>query len=244
MAIVVFQHDALEHAGRLGDILRDEGHRLRVIKLHEGDSVPVDLDDVDGVISMGGTMDVGEEDKHPWMKPELDFIKQAVDAKVPFVGVCLGAQFLAAACGGEVGKMEDGAEIGWAPIESSFFGTIDPILAGIPWHWTVLHLHGCEVKKAPPGGTPLPLQSSDRCKIQCFRVGFNAYGIQHHFELDRRSITALIEDGRDWIRDNGGDADAILKQADEVYPLWRHLGDRLCRNLATLVFPLDKRKSA
>jgi len=96
---VIFQHDELEHAGRIGDTLRDEGHRLRVIKLYDGEAVPPDLDDVDGVISMGGTMDVGEEDKYPWMRSELDFIRQAVDAKLPFVGVCLGAQFLAAARG-------------------------------------------------------------------------------------------------------------------------------------------------
>lgn len=243
MAIVVFQHDPLEHAGRIGDTLRDEGHRLRVIRLDLGEPVPPDFDDVDGVISMGGSMDVGEQDKHAWMQPEIDFIQEAVDRRVPFVGVCLGAQFLAAACGGEVGKMQT-PEVGWAPIRSSFFGTIDPILAGIPWEMTVLHFHGCEVTKAPPGGTPMPLQSSDLCKAQCFRVGFNAYAFQHHFELDRASIRALVDDSRDWIAKCGGDPDAIVRDMDAHYPLWSHLGDRLCRNLATLVFPLNKRVSA
>lgn len=243
MAIIVFQHDPLEHAGRLGEVLRDEGHRLEIVELYDGDPVPVDLDNVDGVISMGGPMDTDEKDRHAWMRAELDFIKNAVDAKLPVVGICLGAQLLADACGGEVGKMER-IEAGWAPVTSSFFGTVDPILAGIPWKTTQLHLHGCEVTTPPPGGTPAPLQSSEACKCQVFKTGFNAYGFQHHFELDRKGLTAVIDHARDWLAKHDVDADAILKETEEHYGLWRHLGDRLCRNLATLVFPIDKRQSA
>lgn len=244
MAIVIFQHDPLEHAGRIAEVLRDEGHRLEVVRLYDGDETPVDLDNVDGVVSMGGHQNVDEADEHAWMRPEMDFIKRAVEAELPVVGVCLGAQLLAAALGGEVAKMEQ-AEIGFEPVvESSFFGTIDPILAGIPWRMNQLHLHGYEVTKTPPGGTPAPLQSSSHCKVQSFKSGFTAYGFQYHFEFDRRHLDAVLEDSRGWIAEQGFDVEDIRRQSEEHYSLNRHLGDRLCRNLATLVFPLDKRRSA
>lgn len=244
MSIVVFQHEELEHGGRLGEVLRDEGHRLEVIRLYDGDEVPVDLDDVDGVVSMGGTANVDETEKYPWIQPEMDFLKRAVEAEVPVVGVCLGCQLLAVAMGGEAGPME-GIEAGWdPPVESSFFGTMDPILAGIPWRTRPVHMHGYEVTSPPAGGTPMPLQSSSMSKVQAFRVGFNAYGFQYHFELVRNDLAAILEDSRDWLASAGHDAEAIKRQCDEHYSLYRHLGDRLCRNLATLVFPLDKRRSA
>ena len=62
MAIVVFEHHAMETSARLGQVLRDHGHRLRVVRLYAGDAIPADLDDVDGVVSMGGTMNVDQAD--------------------------------------------------------------------------------------------------------------------------------------------------------------------------------------
>jgi len=243
MAIVVFEHEPLETSGRLGQALRDEGHRLRVIRLHEGDSVPVDLDDIDGIISMGGSPNVDEQDQYDWMPKELDIIRKAHEAKLPIVGICLGAQLIAVALGGEVSKMER-AEIGWAPLRSSFFGTVDPIMAGIPWQHPALHLHSYEVSKTPPGGTPMPLASSDMCKAQIFKVGFNVYGFQHHFELTHDQINPIFDHFTDWIAREGYDLQQLKAETEKQFELWEHLGDRLCRNLATLIFPLTKRNTA
>ncbi|MBB6430152.1 type 1 glutamine amidotransferase [Algisphaera agarilytica] len=240
MAIVVFEHHPLETAGRLGNVLNEHGHKLRIIQLHNGDSVPFDLDDVDGVICMGGPQNTDEVDQHDWMQPELDFIKNAHDADLPVVGICLGAQLIATSLGGEVGHM-DTPEIGFGEVESTFFGTTDPVLIGVPWKTTMFHAHGCEVTKAPPGGTPIPLQGSKACKCQAFKVGLNTYGFQYHFEWTRQMLDMILVDDPDFYGSGTATVDDLTLSLDQHYDTYRHLGDRICNNLATLMFPLDKR---
>ncbi|WP_428388326.1 type 1 glutamine amidotransferase [Mucisphaera sp.] len=243
MAIVVFEHHELETACRLGEILRDHGHRLRVVQLHAGQPIPEDLDDVDGVVSMGGPMGVADKADHAWIEPEMAFLKRAHEAGLPVTGICLGAQLIAAALGGEVAPM-DQAEIGWGKTELSFFGTVDPIFSGIPWKTTQFHAHGDQITRCPAGGTPIPLVSSGLCKAQAFKVGMTTYGFQFHFEWNRSQIDVFLGHFEGWVRENGGDPDRIRSEASAHYDLYRHLGDRLCETLATLVYPVDKRKTA
>lgn len=240
MAIVVFEHHPLETAGRLAVVLQELGHRLKVVSLYDGASVPPDLDNVDGVIAMGGPQNTDEVEQHPWMQPELDYIKAAHERNIPVVGICLGAQLIAAALGGEVGKM-DSPEIGFAKVTSTFFGTTDPILAGIPWDTMQFHAHAWEVKKAPPGGTPIPLAGSAKCKCQAFRVGLSTYGFQYHFEWTRETILDVIADDPDFYGSGEHDTATLERSLGEHYTLYRHMGDRITRNIATLMFPIDKR---
>ncbi|MBX2851574.1 MAG: type 1 glutamine amidotransferase, partial [Phycisphaeraceae bacterium] len=176
MAILIFEHDDLDSSQRLGQTLADHGHKLDVRLLHKGDDLPPDLDNVDGVVSMGGPQDTDEVDQHPWMAGEIAMIKEAHERGIPVLGVCLGAQLIAVALGGEVAKMET-PELGMAPTTLSFFGSTDPILTGLPWNSAAMHAHGCEVTQCPPGGTPVPLASTDTCKAQAFRVGLTTYGL-------------------------------------------------------------------
>ena len=108
MALIVFEHHPLETTGRLGTVLNQHGHKLRYVRLHRGEAVPTDLDDVDGVIAMGGPMNVDEVEKHDWMQPEMDYLKAAHDANLPVLGICLGAQMLAHALGGKVAPHPQG----------------------------------------------------------------------------------------------------------------------------------------
>lgn len=240
MSIVVLEHHPLETASRLGTILNEHGHRLRHVQLHRGETVPPDLDDVDGVISMGGPMNTDEVEQHGWMQPELDFLKAAHEADLPVLGVCLGAQFVAVALGGEVGKMET-PEIGFGKVTSTFFGSTDPLLLGVPWQTMPFHAHACEVKKAPPGGTPIPLQGSKASKVQAFRVGLNTYGFQYHFEWTRRQLDMVITDDPEFYGSGPISLDELNLSIDQHYDFYRHMGDRLCNNLATLMFPINKR---
>jgi GMP synthase-like glutamine amidotransferase len=147
-----------------------------------GAHVPDDLDGITGLVIMGGSMNVDEQDEHPWMKPEIDLIKKAYDLDIPIVGICLGAQFIAAALGGEVGKME-APELGWHNVKLAFPGTTDAVLAGQAWDSIQFHMHGQEVKKLPPDSTPLA--GSLACRNQAFRVGMTCYAFQYHFEWSR-----------------------------------------------------------
>ena len=238
MAIVLFEHYAYDKPARVGDILRDVGHQLRVIKLHEGEPVPVDLDDIDGIVSLGGPMNVTERNEHAWMEPEMALLKAAHDADVPIVGVCLGMQMLAEALGGEVGPMEK-PEYGFEQVQLGFPGTIDPIYAGVPWKSWQFHSHRQEVKKLPDGATPLA--GSKACRTQAFKVGLRTYGFQYHFEWTKPDLKAVLDRVEQAGRAGDIDLGATRSQIDEHYDLYRHLSDRLISNLATLLFAIDKR---
>ena len=240
MAILIIEHNDLDSSQRLGETLRDHGYKLVVVQAHCGQSLPVDLDDIDGVVSLGGPQNTDEVDEHPWMAREIEIIKEAHDRKLSVVGVCLGAQLIAVALGGEVARM-DKPEMGMANCEQSFFGTTDPMLTGIPWNVMQMHAHGCEVTAAPPGGTPMPLASSEGCKIQAFRVGLTTYGFQYHFEWTRKRCMDVVDNNPQWVEAMQTTPDAIKQGIDEHYDFYRHLGDRQCKLIADRLFPLDKR---
>lgn len=238
MALLVFQHYPLEKPAHLGDVLRDLGHRLRVVRLHDGGQLPPDLDDVDGIVSLGGPMNVDEQTQHPWLAGEMNLIRQAHEAQLPVVGVCLGAQLIAVALGGEVKPMAT-PEVGYHPVTLAFPGTTDPMMSGIPWNCTQFHLHGQEVTKLPPGATPLA--ASKVSKNQAFRVGMTTYGFQYHFEWTPEQIDQVLDISGPVLQQAGVTAAQVREQGANHLETYRHFGDRLSQNLATLLFPLDKR---
>ena len=237
MAVIVFQHHPNEGPAVLGSVLHSYGHRFRVIRLYQGDAVPSQLDEVDGVISMGGPMDVDQGDQYAWMAEEKQYLKTAHDAGVPIVGICLGAQLIASALGGEVEKMPS-AEIGWYPTTLSFGGTTDPIYSGIAWQSHQFHVHGQEVTQLPNGA--VCLASSEKCKNQAFRVGLTTYGFQYHFEWNRQDLEMVVRDP--FIASAGCLGDEILHQLNDHYDSYRRLGDRLCHTIAMNLFPINQRR--
>ncbi len=215
--------------------MRDDGHRLDVYQPYEGQDLPPDLDGVDGLIAMGGPQNVDQQDKYPYLTREIELIRQAHQSNIPVLGICLGAQLIAAALGGEVAAMGE-QEIGWRPVTLGFPGTTDPILAGVPWQVVQFHCHGQHVAKLPPGATPLA--SSQQCKVQAFRVGLRTYAFQYHFEWSRADLEMIC--GRQ-LSPEGVDTRPILEQGPTYYPRYRQFGDRVASNLSLLLFPLDKR---
>lgn len=236
MSLIVFEHHPEETAAILGMILLHYGHRLRVVKLHAGDPVPPDLDDVDGIISMGGPMNVDQAAEYPWIEAEMAYLRTAHEAGVPIVGVCLGAQLIAAAMGGKVEAMAQ-PEVGWHPVKLAFPGTIDPIFAGIPWQHIQFHLHGQEVTQLPPGATPLA--GSRMTRNQAFRVGQTTYGFQYHFEWDEPIIQMIADDPLAVAA--GVTREQLLEQVAEHFDGYRRLSDRLCHNIANLLFAVARK---
>jgi len=236
MSLIVFQHQSDETSSQLGVTLARHGHKLRTVKLWAGEPVPPDFDDVDGVISMGGAMDVEQKDAHRWIEKELNYLRRAHEAELPIVGICLGAQLVAEALGGTVGKM-DKPEVGWGEVKLAFPGTIDPVLAGIPWQSMQMHFHGCEVTDLPPDSTPLA--GSALCRTQAFKVGLTTYAFQYHPEWTRTEIEHFAS--LPFVEQAGQSTEQIIEGCEEHYALYRHLGDRLAERMAQILFPLDKR---
>ena len=236
MSLLVFQHHENEPPCVLGSVLGDHGHKLRVIELFAGQTVPPDLDDVDGILSMGGPANVDETAQYPWIEQEMAYLK-AAHGRVPIVGVCLGAQLIAAALGGKVAAMAT-PEVGWAVVKQAFPGTIDTIYQGIPWETMQGHLHGQEVTQLPPGATPLA--GSKLCKNQAFKVGLTTYAFQYHFEWTGHDVRLAAKDGL--VPKAGTTPEAIIAGIEQHYDTYRRLGDRLCDTIALMLFPIDKRR--
>ena len=236
MSILVLEHDAAETAAALGVTLAQQGHELRVLRLHDRQPLPPDLDDVDGIVSMGGPANVDQEDQFPWLGHERAYLQRAHEAGVPIVGVCLGAQMVATALGGEVGAMAT-PEVGWGNVRLAFPGTIDPVLAGIAWNSTQFHLHAQEVTQLPPGATPLA--GSQACRNQAFKVGMRTYAFQYHFEWTADVIREIAR--QDSLAQANGAAHAIIDGLDDFYTGYRRQGDRLSEQIALFLFPVDTR---
>ncbi len=245
MPILIFQHTSTEHAGRLALTLRDHARKMDVRRLDLRESranphIPTDFDGIEGIISLGGQMNVGDD--LPWMQREIEFLAAAHKRNMPIVGICLGAQLIAKALGGAVAPMAGGPEWGMAPVRQFPVANTDTILAGIPWEVPQFHAHGQEVASLPPGATAL--QASDKCKVQSFRAGLRTYGFQYHFECDLAMIRDFLTSGDPQMAASGLTAESAMEEARMQYDMYARTSDRLAVNLATYLFPMARAMSA
>lgn len=235
MAIIVFQHHEIGRPGRLGATLRDHGLPLDVRLLFAGASVPADLDGVEGVVSLGGPQNVGDPPgSAPWMQAEMEFLAAAHERALPIVGVCLGAQLLAAALGGEVAPMEQ-PEVGFQTVNLTGSGQTETMLAGVAWSSPQFCHHGREITKTPAGA--VVLASSKQCRVQAFRIGMRSYGFQFHLEADQRMIRELSAEAKDDLHRAGYTEDEIEQQIQAKHPEFARLADRICVNVAAFLMP-------
>jgi GMP synthase (glutamine-hydrolysing) len=166
----------------------------------------------------------------------MELIRQAKAANLPMVGICLGAQLIAKALGGEVAGMAN-PEVGFGDVKLTMPKFVDPVMQGIRWQFPAFHMHGQEVTKLPPEGMPIAMTT--QCKIQAFRVGLNVYAFQYHFELDPDLIRLFAT--FPLVAKAGLDEKTILEQLKTQYQEYSRLAQRLNDNIVTLLLPVDRR---
>ncbi|ONI92452.1 glutamine amidotransferase [Saccharothrix sp. ALI-22-I] len=177
--LLVLQPDHDDPPARLGEWLTAAGAVLDVVKPYE-QPVPATLDGYQGVVCMGGAMGALDDAEHPWLADVRKLLSHAVAKRVPLLAICLGAQLLAAATGGQVRRSPRGPEIGLNLVAKRDASSGDPLFGELPWTPDVLQFHEDEVGLLPP--TALLLASSPKCANEAFRVGDRAYGVQFHIE--------------------------------------------------------------
>jgi GMP synthase-like glutamine amidotransferase len=187
---VVLQHAPAEAAYAVGDALDAAGVALDVRRPYAGDTIPVSAAGLSGVVAMGGAMSAASDDGFPSRKAELALLRDALDRGVPVLGVCLGAQLLAAAAGAAVFAGAAGLELGWGPVTLEDAAAGDALFGGLPSPLWVLNWHGDTFDLPAPA---LRLASGARYRNQAFRLGDRAWGVQFHLEVDQSVVDAWIE---------------------------------------------------
>jgi GMP synthase (glutamine-hydrolysing) len=183
-----------------------EGARLEHVHAHRGDPLP-DLDTIDGLVVFGGAESVTEIDRYPYLQDEAALLRRAAERDVPVLGICLGAQLLAHALGGEVRRLDRRA-VRWVELERVADDELVP--ATVPaLHWNE---DGIE---PPPGATEL-LERAAGLGCAAFRAG-SAWGMQFHADVDGATLDGWYERYGSWLAEAGVEA-AAARAADE-----RHL---------------------
>jgi GMP synthase-like glutamine amidotransferase len=186
---LVVQHVHPESPYAIGDALAAHGLEVDLRRVFAGQALPDDLDGYAGMVVMGGPMSAGSDAGFPSRRAEVALLAQAIDRRLPTLGVCLGAQLLALAAGGEVLSGVGDPEIGWGPV-SILPATDDPLLGALPASLDVFHWHG-DTFRLPAGATVLA--SSARYVNQAFRIGDTAWGLQFHLEVDGTAVATMVE---------------------------------------------------
>ena len=168
---------------------------VRAYKVSEREFPPrVDTEfGFDAVIVSGSQTSVYDDE--PWIERTEAWVREAVDAGVPLLGVCWGHQLLAQAIGGEVDPMGGRGELGYETVRRT--DEDDPLFDGIGPSFVAFETHTDEVTALPSAATPLA--ETDRA-LQGFRVE-NAWGVQFHPEYDRDTARWVTEHKRGWLTD-------------------------------------------
>ena len=215
--LLVLQHLEREGPGLFVKLAEERGFSVCIFRLDLEDSLP-DLRKGDLLLVLGGPMgirDIGTS-SYPWLIKEVDLIKEALNQGIGIIGVCLGAQLLAYADGGDVELLQEEvshqplAEVGWDdvfPQTLEYKSKLTTLLSNL---FLVLHWHGDRI--ILPKTAEL-IASSCRCKEQLFSIGSFAYGVQFHVEIDDEMVYRWIKEDKKFISSAlGADGQYILKQ--------------------------------
>jgi len=177
---VAIYHVAFEDAGTLGPVLEDRGVAITYLQAGRDDLSPALSADL--VLVLGGPIGIYEIDRYPFLKDELAIVETVVTKGIPVVGICLGAQALAAVLAARVypGKQ---AELGWDQLTLTEDGKASPLgtLEGLH----VLNWHG-DTFDLPTGATRLA--STELTPNQAFSYGPKVLALQFHVELPERDM--------------------------------------------------------
>jgi len=183
-----FEHAAFEGLGEIGSWAGERGHELKRSRLYAGDPLP-EPGSFDWLIVMGGPMGVHEEDRFPWLRAEKAFIRQAAERGNRLLGICLGAQLIAEALGGEVLPNPE-REIGWHPVFKSAGAERSSFSSLVPARFQAFHWHG-DTFRPPPGS--VRLAESEGCADQAFSIDGRILGLQFHLEITPKGIADLVD---------------------------------------------------
>jgi GMP synthase (glutamine-hydrolysing) len=229
--VCVIQHVSCESPGLIADVLKAEGLTLAIVRPYRRQRVPHSVSPYAGLVVLGGPMSVYEQDRHPFLRQERRLIEQALAAKVPVLGVCLGSQLLAAALGSVVTRGLQ-KEIGWHPVTLTQPAANDRLWKGLGPSLVAYHWHG-DVFELPRGAVALAWSQWTDC--QAFRHGRAAYGFLFHLEVTPPIIRRMTQKFRDELLAAGVKGSEIIEGMKQHLEPLRGIGRTVFQRWARLV---------
>ncbi|MDN4161810.1 type 1 glutamine amidotransferase [Nocardioides abyssi] len=229
--VLVVEHDRDCPPALVGDWLADAGCTLDVVRPYAAGQLPERLDPAqhDALLVLGGPMGVRDTGRHAWLAPTMDLVREAVDAGVPTLGICLGHQLVATALGGAVDANPEGQQLGLLDVGWTGAAADDPLVGGLVGgarrgvHWNN------DVVTTVPDDAVVLARTEDGC-VQAARLAPAAWGLQLHPEVTAEVLRPWAEDDRGSHEARGIDQDRLLADIAgaraELEAAWRPLAQR------------------
>jgi GMP synthase (glutamine-hydrolysing) len=224
-SVVAVRHVHFEDLGLFHGVLEEAGYTVHYFDAGIHDLSSVDPLSADIMVVLGGPVGVYDDGAYPFLLEERRLLQKRLASHLPTVGICLGAQQIAAALDARV-VPSGGKEIGFAPVSLNSQGRASALrhLEGR----SVLHWHGDNLD-LPRGATVLA--STQLCPNQAFSIGANILGLQFHPEADPAKLepwlighaAELASSGIDprQIRENAKeDSEALVASATAMFQEW------------------------
>ncbi|MGB8217824.1 MAG: type 1 glutamine amidotransferase [Candidatus Methanoperedens sp.] len=205
MRIHSLEHEPFEGLANIEVWAKKRGHTISRTLLFNNEELP-EMNDFDWLVIMGGSMNIYEEEKYPWLEEEKNFIAEAIAGKKIVLGVCLGSQLIADVLGGRVSKNKY-TEIGWFPVSLTTDAKNSPVFSKFPDGFAAFHWHG-DTFKIPPGA--VRIAESEACANQIFEYG-RVIGLQFHIEYSVDSINLMLKNCEEEIVDG-----KFIQKPDEI----------------------------
>lgn len=192
---------------------------------YRGDGLP-EIGQISALIVLGGAMGANDDHKHPFLVKVKQLLRQVVAAGIPYLGICLGGQLLAAALGGSVVSRR-WEELGVLGVNLTAEGKADLLFTGISPGFTTFQWHH-DSFDIPAGG--VLLASSAACPHQAFRVGDSAWGLQFHPEV----TAEIIGDWCAWDNSTAAGAAELLAEFTGMAAQYEATARQLVRNFTRI----------
>ena len=204
---LIVTHVAFEDAGQLAPLLTEHGYEIDYLQAGVDRFNATLVSAADLLLVLGGPIGVYEQERYPFLADEIVAIAARLAGDRPTLGICLGAQLMAAALGARVAP-SGAKEIGWAPVTLTNAGAASPLaaLGSTP----VLHWHGdnCDL----PAGCEV-LAHTPQCPVQAFRRGSSQLALQFHLEVDATRFERWLIGHRTELTNDGLDPRDLRAQA-------------------------------
>ncbi len=235
--ILAIKHIGVEGPGSIVDFFRHTARDLLTVDVSRQEPLPSDLKGVEALIVLGGPMGVYQEEEYPFLVQEDNLLKEALRSSIPVLGICLGSQLLAKACGAKVKKAAS-PEIGWKKVALTLEGRSDPLFSGLSEELQIFQWHE-DTFDIPEGA--LLLAQGDDCRNQAFKIGPCAYGLQFHIEVTPGMVGSWVAAyGKDIIPEP--EASNMLQESYLRQDEFLRQSDRICFNFSGIIEAAAKGK--